>query len=338
MSPRRALFPAGAAAALVVSLAACGDAGTAAAPATTAPAAAAQARAGCAAVGDMVWIPGGRFAMGSDHAYPEERPVREVEVDGFWMDRHEVTNAQFARFVEATGYVTVAERPVDPAQFPGAPADMLVPGSAVFTPPAANATHYLDWWSYVPGAYWRKPLGPDGPDADDHAPVVHVAHEDALAYAQWRGARLPTEAEWEYAARAGQPQSMEQPAGANTWQGAFPHMDTGEDGFRGIAPVGCFPANAFGLHDMIGNVWEWTSDRYASNAHITRAPSVPEDDGAGPVAIIKGGSFLCSPDYCRRYRVTARSGHDLGLGTNHIGFRTVQDRPGPDAASRQETP
>lgn len=266
--------------------------------------------------------------MGSEHAYPEEGPVREVRVDGFWMDRHEITNAQFAQFVADTGYVTVAERPVDPSAYPGAPEHMLQPGSAVFTPPTDDADHYLDWWSYIPGAYWRKPLGPDGPDAEDREPVVHVAFEDARAYADWAGARLPSEAEWEYAARAGQPQSLAQPDDANTWQGAFPYFDSGKDGFQGIAPVGCFAPNAFGLHDMIGNVWEWTADQYASNARIARDYTLP-DDGAGPVAIIKGGSFLCSPDYCRRYRVTARSGHDLGLGTNHIGFRTVRDDPPP---------
>lgn len=266
--------------------------------------------------------------MGSEHAYPEEGPVREVRVDGFWMDRHEITNAQFAQFVADTGYVTVAERPVDPSAYPGAPEHMLQPGSAVFTPPTDDADHYLDWWSYIPGAYWRKPLGPDGPDAEDREPVVHVAFEDARAYADWAGARLPSEAEWEYAARAGQPQSLAQPDDANTWQGAFPYFDSGKDGFQGIAPVGCFAPNAFGLHDMIGNVWEWTADQYASNARIARDYTLL-DDGAGPVAIIKGGSFLCSPDYCRRYRVTARSGHDLGLGTNHIGFRTVRDDPPP---------
>lgn len=280
--------------------------------------------------GGTVWIPGGHFDMGSDQAYPEEAPVRATDVAGFWLERHEVTNAQFAQFVAATGYVTVAERPVDPAAYPGAPPEMLQPGSAVFTPPRADGPAALDWWSYVPGAYWRKPQGPDGPDAQPADPVVHVAFEDAQRYAQWRGGRLPTEAEWEFAARGGQPPSMRQPGNANTWQGAFPEFNSGDDGYVGLAPAGCFAANAYGLHDMIGNAWEWTGDRYASQAQI--APGNPDaraPEGDGPVAIIKGGSYLCSPDYCRRYRVTARAGQDVGLGTSHIGLRLAFDRPPP---------
>ena len=310
-------------------LSACGQAPS---PVSTPPAvASAKPAAACIAVdGAAVWIPGGRFEMGSERAYAEEGPVRPVTVAGFWLERHEVTNAQFAQFVDATGYVTVAERPVDAAAFPGAPADMLLPGSAVFTPPPANAPAELDWWSYVPGAYWRKPQGPAGPDARADDPVVHVAFEDAQRYARWRGGRLPREAEWEYAARGGQPPSMRQPDSANTWQGAFPFFNSGDDGYPGLAPVGCFAANAYGLYDMIGNVWEWTGDRYASQAQITPGnPGTRATAADAPVAIIKGGSYLCSPDYCRRYRVTARSGQDVGLGTSHIGLRLAFDRPPP---------
>ena len=278
---------------------------------------------------EPIWIAGGDFQMGSDQAYPEEKPQRQVQVQGFWLDRHEVTNAQFAQFVDATGYVTVAERPVDAAAYPGAPADMLLPGSAVFIPPKDNNAADMDWWRYLPGAYWRKPYGPDGPDVVDNEPVVHVSFEDAQRYAQWRGARLPTEVEWEFAARANQPLSMEQPRDANTWQGAFPYFNTVEDGYTGIAPVGCFAPNAFGLYDVIGNVWEWTADRYASSAHIVAGSNPGPDNPNEPVAIIKGGSYLCSPNYCRRYRVTARSGQDTGLGTNHIGLRLAYDRPAP---------
>lgn len=268
-----------------------------------------------------VLVRGGRFLMGSEQGYPEERPVREVKVGDFWIDIYAVTNAQFAAFVEATGYVTVAERGPDPADHPGIPADRLIPGSAVFHDPAAGALDPAarSWWQFTPGANWRAPEGPGSNlDSREHFPVVHVAFEDALAYAIWSGRDLPTEPEWEYAARAGGSQTRYAwgkelaPAGrhqANTWQGEFPLLDTGEDGYAGLAPVGCFPPNEFGIHDMIGNVWEWTTD------------AVPGREG---FRVIKGGSYLCAPNYCSRYRPSARQFGEADLGTGHIGFRTVR--------------
>ncbi len=324
MIPGRGVIWVGIAAASFM-LAACG-----AEPVAEAPKIAQAAARTCADLDNArVWVPGGTFAMGSQNVYPEEGPVRDVTIRGFWIDRHEVTNRQFAAFVEATDYVTIAERPVDPALYPDAPPAMLLPGSAVFTPPAPGARDHREWWVYVPGANWRKPYGPEGPNAVGEEPVVHIAFADAQAYARWAGARLPTEAEWEYAARAGEPSAAEQPREANTWQGAFPYMNTAEDGFAGIARIGCFAPNAFGLHDMIGNVWEWTGDRHASRT--TARLAVAEGDAAEePVAIIKGGSYLCAPNYCQRYRPAARAGQDLGLGASHIGFRTVTDAPPPE--------
>ncbi|QYJ08509.1 formylglycine-generating enzyme family protein [Qipengyuania flava] len=280
-----------------------------------------------------VRLPGGTFTMGSDNAYAEEGPERSATVGAFWIDPVEVTNRSFAQFVEATGYVTVAERPVDPAIF-GAPvetipADMLKPGSAVFTPPDGPPRGEADWWSYVPGASWKAPFGPGGGEAEPAQPIVHLALADMLAYAEWKGGRLPTEAEWEYAARAGSPSGLEQPGPtkANSWQGVFPMANLEEDGFAGLAPVGCFEANAFGLYDMVGNAWEMTADPYAPGGE--RLPSVSSVSAGGnalpAAAVIKGGSYLCAPNYCMRYRAAARQGQDAGMGASNVGFRLVYD-------------
>ena len=223
---------------------------------------------------DMVWIPGGTFRMGSEDFYPEERPVHEVTVDGFWIDRYLITNEQFARFVEATGYVTLAERPPNPADFPGAPAENLVPGSMLFQKRKGpvDLRNYANWWAWVPGTSWRHPRGPRSSlrGLAQH-PVIHVAYEDAEAYARWAGKELPTETEWEYAARGGLDGATftwgdeHCPAGkamANFWQGEFPWQNLLQDGYEGTSPVGSFPANGYGLYDMAGNVWEWTRDWY----------------------------------------------------------------------------
>lgn len=281
----------------------------------------------------MVWVPGGAYTPG-DGVYPEELPAGPQTVQGFWMDRTEVTNDAFAAFVQATGYTPVALRPVDPGHLPlGAPVAWQSPGAMVFSPPEhlppnANASA---WWRYVPGANWRHPLGPSSSiDNRGHYPVVTVTLEDAQAYAQWRGRRLPTETEWEWAGRAAQPNvrsTTEQPREANTWQGQFPVNDTATDGHAGIAPVGCYSPNALGLHDMIGNVWELTTSAYAP--HGVPAPSLAPKRDNPLRTVIKGGSFLCSTDYCMRYRPGARQGQELDLGTNHVGFRTVSDVPPP---------
>lgn len=247
----------------------------------------------------MVWVPPGTIDMGSD-IYPEET-CRTVTVEGFWIDRTEVTNAEFATFVRATNYVTVAER-------------KGTTGAAVFVMPSGNAdlSTAASWWRYVEGASWRHPGGPDTSiEGRENFPVVAIAYEDAAAYAKWKGRRLPTEAEWEHAARAGAATlpEREQPKEANTWQGVFPLINTSEDGFTGIAPVGCFKPNALGLYDMIGNVWEFTTDAFES--------------ATPPAHVIKGGSFLCAPSYCLRYRPAARQPQEDGLGTSHVGFRTV---------------
>lgn len=290
-----------------------------------------------------VAIPGGRFMMGSDAVYAEEGPPRETLVDAFWIDPHEVTNRQFAAFVAATGHVTLAEKPVDPAQFgvPASqiPAHMLEPGSAVFTPPDKPSRNYADWWDYVPGASWKKPYGPNGPDAVPDQPVVHLGWEDMQAYAAWAGGRLPTEAEWEFAASAGAAGSTAQPGpdAANSWQGVFPVVNEGTDGFKGIAPVGCFSPNAFGLYDMVGNVWEVTADFYRPGhdpnaATNPRGPS--ESDAYDPLnpgfpsRVMKGGSYLCAPNYCQRYRPESRQGRDPGLGASNVGFRLAYDSAG----------
>lgn len=268
-------------------------------------------------------LPGGMVTIGSNAAYPEEAPANERYIEPFNLDAHEVTNAQFAEFIDATGYVTSAER----ATQLGFEAN----GSAVFR--AAG-------WQFIAGADWRQPEGPNS-TYNPLEPVVHVSREDAMAYAEWLGRRLPTEAEFEYAARSGNFETRYAwgeeltPGGqymANTWQGAFPVADVASDGFSGRAPVGCFPPNKFGLYDMIGNVWEWTSSPYYPQ-HNIEPETQAADNGQGfdprqpglPVGVLKGGSYLCAENYCRRYRPSARHAQDLELGTNHIGFRTASD-------------
>jgi formylglycine-generating enzyme required for sulfatase activity len=289
-----------------------------------------------------VRIEGGEFVMGSSIVYAEEGPERTTRVDGFWIDPHEVTNAQFAEFVEATGYVTTAEKPFDPQTLGLAreevPPDFLKPGSAVFSAPEGRSTRYTDWWRYVPGASWKMPEGPDGPAWEDRKPVVHLSFDDMAAYARWKGGRLPTEAEWEFAASAGGAASAEQPGPdeANSWQGVFPLANEERDGFYGTAPVGCFRPNANGLYDMTGNVWEVTSDFYrpGHDPEARDAPRGPsETDAYDPLnpglvtRVMKGGSHLCAPNYCQRYRPQARQGRDPGMGASNVGFRLVYDAP-----------
>ncbi len=296
----------------------------------------------------MTWIPAATFAMGSEAHYPEEAPVRRVSVTGFWIDTYAVTNRQFAEFAAATGYVTVAERPLDPADFPGAPADNLVPGSMVFTGTAGpvDLRHLSQWWAWTPAACWRQPFGPGSSLAgrEDH-PVVHVAYEDANAYAHWAGKTLTTEAQWELAARGGLEAATytwgDEPEGAgqrlaNYWHGDFPWR--AEPGYGTTMPVGSFPANDFGLYDMAGNVWEWTSDWYTSR-HPTGHCCAPADPrGASkedsfdpaqpqfriPRKVIKGGSHLCADSYCLRYRPAARRPQMIDTGMSHIGFRCIR--------------
>ncbi|AKC88152.1 gliding motility-associated lipoprotein GldK [Pseudoxanthomonas suwonensis] len=307
----------------------------------------------------MVHVPGGIFTMGSDDHYPEEKPAHKVRVDPFRIDRHAVTNRDFARFVAATGYVTLAEKPVDPADYPGADPALLVPASVVFVPPPGRVdlrNHY-NWWQYIPGADWRHPRGPDTSieGMEDH-PVVQVAYEDALAYAQWAGKELPTEAEWEFAAKGGSDGTEfawgEElvPGGrymANTWQGEFPWDNQKLDGYEWTAPVGSFPANGYGLYDMIGNVWEWTCDWYQEHGRIQRSCCTLDNPRGGereasldarssgiaiPRRVMKGGSHVCAPNYCRRYRPAARMAQPVDTSTCHVGFRCIvrgskEDRP-----------
>jgi sulfatase modifying factor 1 len=293
----------------------------------------------------MVWINGGKFLMGSDE-FPDSRPVHEVTVNGFFIDTHEVTNAQFAQFVAATKYKTVAERPLNAADYPDVPADKLVPGSAVFTPTATQVSlgNPLQWWNYVPEANWSQPEGKGSSiKGRENFPVVHVSHEDAAAYARWAGKRLPTEAEWEYAARGGKSDQKfywgnELKPGnkwvANIYQGHFPDKNTKEDGYIGAAPVQSFPANAYGLYDMDGNVWEWCEDFYRPDAYRTSSatnPKGPSDsydpDEPGAVKRVqRGGSFLCSDDYCIRYKAGSRGKGEVTSGSNNLGFRCVSDR------------
>lgn len=317
-----------------------------------------EAQAGAAGEGraapapGMTWVPGGEFLMGSEDFYPEERPVRRVAVDGLWMDERPVTAAEFRQFVRETGYVTVAERPLDPADYPDADPALLVPGSLVFrrTPGPVSLDDYRNWWEYVPGAYWKRPGGPGTTiNGRDRHPVVHVAHEDAAAYAAWTGKELPTEAEWEHAARGGLESAPfvwgeEQfPGGkpaANTWQGRFPWENLKLDGYEGTSPVGTFPPNDYGLYDMAGNVWEWTADFFSlpeageperpccvpRNPRVTspdRSYALGEPGEQIPRRVIKGGSHLCAPSYCLRYRPAARQGEAVDTSTAHIGFRCV---------------
>ena len=302
----------------------------------------------------MVWVPGGAYVMGAAPQRPEEGPPRSVRVDGFWISAAEVTNAEFERFVEATGYVTLAERPLDPDAYPDLPPEALVPASLVFLPPKAGepARGPSDWWRVVPGADWRHPEGPGSSIAGrERQPVVHIAFEDALAYARWLGHDLPTEAEWEYAARGGlegakfvwgdQTGFEDGKPRANTWQGAFPVADTGADGYPARpAPVGCYPPNGYGLYDMAGNVWEWTKDWVRPGLGDTAGdnpagpPRIAAYDPADPSApkhVVKGGSFLCSEDFCWRYRPAARTAGPADGGASHVGFRTVFRGPGPEA-------
>lgn len=310
------------------------------------------------APGGMVWIPGGEFSMGADvesasigrlpGVTRDAHPIHRVQVDGFWMDRTEVTNEQFARFVDATGYRTVAEIAPTAGDYPGVPPEHLVAGSIVFTPTAEPVPldHHLRWWRYQPGADWRHPEGPGSSlEGREKHPVVHIAYPDAVAYAEWAGKRLPTEAEWEFAARGGlagkrYPWGDELlPDGkwmANIYQGRFPVQDTALDGFAGRAPVGSYPPNGYGLHDMSGNVWEWVSDRYRPDTYErqkaagepVRNPQGPADsfdpDEPGVVKRVhRGGSFLCTDQYCTRYLLGTRGKGELTSGTNHLGFRCV---------------
>ena len=299
---------------------------------------------------DLTWIPPQTCTLGSNRHYAEEAPTHRVDIDGFWIQTHQVTNAGFAEFVSATGYSTVAERPLDPADFPGAPADNLQPGSMVFarTRGPVDLRHLSLWWTWTPGASWRHPEGPSSSTVgrEDH-PVVHVAYEDAAAYAQWAGRSLPTEAEWEVAARGGiehaaytwgdEPELRGQRL-ANYWHGPFPWRP--QPGYGTTTAVGSYPANGYGLFDMAGNVWEWTSDWYSAShpsdpdraCCLPRNPRGPDVSGSYdpqqpqfriPRKVIKGGSFLCADSYCQRYRPAARRPQMVDTGMSHIGFRCV---------------
>jgi sulfatase modifying factor 1 len=307
----------------------------------------------------MVFIPGGTFRMGSDRHYPEEAPVHRVSVDAFWMDRTPVTNRDFRKFVEATGYVTLAEIAPDPKDYPGALPHMLEAGSLVFTPPdhPVDLRNFANWWQFKFGANWRRPYGKGSTIRGlDHHPVVHVAYRDAEAYAAWAGKTLPAEAEWEFAARGGLDGAEFawgdefMPGGrymANTWQGEFPVRNLAEDGFKRTSPVGAFLPNGYGLFDMIGNVWEWTADWYSAR-HTADAPKaccIPDNPRGGtetgsydtcqpqikiPRRVVKGGSHLCAPNYCRRYRPAARHAQPIDTSMSHVGFRcAIRENQGP---------
>jgi formylglycine-generating enzyme required for sulfatase activity len=300
----------------------------------------------------MVWIPGGTFRMGSDKHYPEEAPAHRVTVDGFWVDRTPTTNREFRKFVKATGYVTFAEIVPEAKDYPGALPHMLRAGSLVFTPPKQpiDLRDWSQWWNFKFGANWKRPYGPRSSLAglNDH-PVVHVAYADALAYAKWAGKKLPTEAEWEFAARGGLDGAEFAwgdeltPGGrqmANTWQGAFPHKNLKLDGYERTSPMATFPPNGYGLYDMIGNVWEWTNDWYSPQheGDASKSCCTPENPRGGredesydrsqpnikiPRKVLKGGSHLCAPNYCRRYRPAARHAEPVDTSLSHIGVRCV---------------
>ncbi len=291
---------------------------------------------------EMLFIKGGSYEMGSAD-FADARPVHAVTVNSFWIDEHEVTNKQFAAFVKATHYITIAERKLNPADYPGVPVDKLVPGSAVFTPPVQKVS--LDdpgnWWKYVPGASWKHPAGL-GSSAKENDPVVQVCYTDAAAYAKWAGKRLPSEAEWEYAARGGKENQKYywgnelKPGGkwvANIFQGSFPGGNTAEDGYTTLAPVKSFPANAYGLYDMEGNVWEWCNDLYRPDYYkgsVTDNPKGPPtsydpDEPGTEKHVQRGGSFLCSDEYCIRYKAGSRGKGETGSAGNNLGFRCVKD-------------
>lgn len=299
---------------------------------------------------DMVWIPAGKFWRGSETGQSDERPVREVSLSGYWIDKTEVTVGQYAEFVRETNYVTVAERKPDPAAFPGADPALLVPGSVIFAPPtqAVSLSNHYAWWSYAPGASWRHPEGADSSIAGkENFPAVHVCWEDAVAYADWANKRLPSEAEWEYAARGGfdrrkfiwgEELAPNRHWRANIWQGDFPVVDSGHDGFRGVGPVGAFEPNGYGLFDMAGNVWEWCLDWYMPDYYATG----PVDNPPGPNTsydpnepgvmkkIMRGGSYLCDESYCAGYRPSARMKSSPDTGLSHTGFRCVRPGPSPE--------
>jgi formylglycine-generating enzyme len=300
----------------------------------------------------MIRIPGGTFRMGSDKHYPEEAPAHRITVDGFWIDRTPVTNRQFKESVRATGYVTFAEIPPDPKDYPGALPHMLFAGSLVFTPPQrrVDLRDWSQWWCFTKNANWRRPYGrKSNINALDDHPVVHICHADAAAYAKWAGKELPTEAEWEFAARGGldgteyawgdqlTPDGRQM---ANTWQGNFPNQNLNEDGFLRTSPVTAFPPNGYGVYDMIGNVWEWTNDWYSPkhDADAPKACCIPENPRGGresgsydpsqpqiriPRKVVKGGSHLCAPNYCRRYRPAARHAQPVDTSMSHVGFRCI---------------
>jgi formylglycine-generating enzyme required for sulfatase activity len=301
---------------------------------------------------DMIWIPGGTFRMGSDHHYPEEAPSHRVTVSAFHIDRTPVTNRDFRKFVNATGYVTFAQTRPDARDYPGALPHMLKAGSLVFKPPnhPVDLKDWSQWWTFKFGADWRRPYGPRSSiSGRDDYPVVHIAYRDAEAYAHWAGKSLPTEAEWEFAARGGLDAAEfawgdaympEGRAMANTWQGAFPQENLATDGYEGTSPVTAFPPNGYGVHDMIGNVWEWTTDWWSAKheADPAKACCIPENPRGGaeaashdpsqpniriPRKVIKGGSHLCAPNYCRRYRPAARHAEPVDTSTCHLGFRCV---------------
>jgi formylglycine-generating enzyme required for sulfatase activity len=300
---------------------------------------------------DMVWIPGGTFLMGSDKHYPEERPAYRVTVDGFWIDRVPVTNERFGTFIDHTRHVTFAEIPPKAEDYPGALPDQLFAGSLVFVKPAGRVDlrDFTHWWHWMKGADWRHPQGPaSGLDGLEHHPVVHVTLGDAEAFAKWEGKTLPTEAEWERAARGGLDGASYAWGDeflpndrylANTWQGEFPWENRVTDGYEGTSPVGAFPPNGYGLFDVIGNVWEWTVDWYVPRhpAEAAKTCCIPHNPRGGraedscdprdavkvPRRVVKGGSHLCAPNYCRRYRPAARHPQPVDSSASHIGFRCI---------------